>query len=73
MLRHGNIVSLKEAFRRKAKLYLVFEYVDKNLLEVLEEQPAGMDPEAVRMYIYQLVQAIHWCHSNSVIHRYVYH
>jgi serine/threonine protein kinase len=32
--RHTNIVSLKEAFRRKAKLYLVFEYVDKNLLEV---------------------------------------
>lgn len=69
MLRHGNIVSLKEAFRRKAKLYLVFEYVDKNLLEVLEEQPSGLDPNVVRMYIYQLVQAIYWCHSNSVVHR----
>lgn len=69
MLRHNNIVSLKEAFRRKAKLYLVFEYVDKNLLEVLEEQPAGLDPEMVKLYIFQLVQAIHWCHSNSVIHR----
>ena len=27
MLRQPNIVSLKEAFRRKGKLYLVFEYV----------------------------------------------
>lgn len=69
MLRHNNIVSLKEAFKRKSKLYLVFEYVEKNLLEVLEEEPTGMDPEMVRLYIYQLVQAIHWCHSNSVIHR----
>jgi cyclin-dependent kinase-like len=69
MLRHHNIVSLKEAFRRKTKLYLVFEYVDKNLLEVLEEQPSGLDPEVVRYYIYQLVQAINWCHSNSIIHR----
>lgn len=69
MLRHNNIVSLKEAFKRKSKLYLVFEYVEKNLLEVLEEEPSGMDPEMVRLYIYQLVQAIHWCHSNSVIHR----
>jgi cyclin-dependent kinase-like len=69
MLRHNNIVSLKEAFRRKAKLYLVFEYVEKNLLEVLEEQPTGLDPEIVRIYIYQLVLAIHWCHSNAVIHR----
>jgi hypothetical protein len=27
---------LKEAFRRKGKLFLVFEYVDRNLLEVLQ-------------------------------------
>lgn len=69
MLRHVNIVCLKEAFKRKAKLYLVFEFADKNLLEVLEEQPSGLDPEVVRAYTYQLVLAIHWCHSNSVIHR----
>ena len=54
MLRHYNIVSLKEAFKRKAKLYLVFEYVEKNLLEVLEEEPSGLDPEIVRIYIFQL-------------------
>ena len=69
MLRHNNVVSLTEAFRRKTKLYLVFEYVDKNLLEVLEEQPQGLDPESVRSYTLQLVHAIHWCHSNEVIHR----
>jgi len=28
---------------RKGKLYLVFEYVEKNLLEVLEKRPAGLD------------------------------
>jgi serine/threonine protein kinase len=38
MLRHPNIVRLTEAFRRKGKLYLVFEYVEKNLLEVLEDK-----------------------------------
>ena len=69
MLRHTNIVSLTEAFRRKGKLYLVFEYVEKNLLEVLEEQPQGLDPALVRYYIFQLCQAIHWCHSHDVVHR----
>lgn len=69
LLRHENIVSLTEAFRRKTKLYLVFEYVERNLLEVLEEQPQGLDAELVRVYILQLVQAIHWCHTNSVVHR----
>lgn len=37
MLKHENIVVLKEAFRRKEKLYLVFEYMDFNLLEVIEK------------------------------------
>lgn len=69
LLRHNNIVSLTEAFRRKGKLYLVFEYVEKNLLEVLENQPNGLDPSLVRHYIFQLCQAIQWCHSHDVVHR----
>ncbi|OQS02658.1 hypothetical protein THRCLA_04980 [Thraustotheca clavata] len=69
MLKQDNIVNLKEAFRRKGKLYLVFEYVEKNLLEVLEEKPTGLDPELVRRYIYQLSKAIHYCHENGVVHR----
>jgi len=69
MLRHRNIVSLIEAFRRKGKLFLVFEYVEKNLLEVLEERPSGLEPSLVKILIYQLCQAIHWCHSHDIIHR----
>ena len=43
MLKQNNIVQLKEAFRRKGKMYLVFEYVDRNLLEMLEENPGGIE------------------------------
>lgn len=49
--------------------YLVFEYIDKNLLEILEEQPAGVSSTCVQLYIFQLVQALHWCHANRVVHR----
>jgi len=49
--------------------YLVFEYVEKNLLEVLEDKPNGLEAEFVARYILQLCQAIEWCHSNDVIHR----
>jgi cyclin-dependent kinase-like len=54
LLKHENVVHLKEAFRRKGKLYLVFEYVEQNLLEILEERPDGIDPMLVKRYIYQL-------------------
>ena len=68
-LKHKNIVDLREAFRRKGKLYLVFEYVEKNLLEVLEDNPNGLKPDLVQSYIFQLCHALDWCHSNDVIHR----
>ena len=42
-MKQKNIVELKEAFRRKGKMFLVFEYVEKNLLEYLEENPSGVD------------------------------
>jgi cyclin-dependent kinase-like len=34
------------------RLYLVFEYVEKNLLEILEENPNGLELDMVRNYIY---------------------
>uniref|UniRef100_A0A8C2EBC9 Cyclin-dependent kinase-like 5 n=1 Tax=Cyprinus carpio TaxID=7962 RepID=A0A8C2EBC9_CYPCA len=68
-LKQDNIVELKEAFRRRGKLYLVFEYVEKNMLELLEELPNGAPPDKVRSYICQLIKAIHWCHKNEIVHR----
>ena len=43
MLNHNNIVKLKEAFRRKGKLYLVFEFMDNSLLEVIERNQKGLE------------------------------
>ena len=69
LLRQDNVVQLKEAFRRKGKLYLVFEYVEKNLLEVLEGSSHGIEEDLVRSYIYQLCRAIEYCHGQEVVHR----
>jgi cyclin-dependent kinase-like len=46
-LRHENIVSLIEVFRRKGKLYLVFEFMESTILEELEKHPNGLDPVSV--------------------------
>jgi len=37
-LKHDNIVNLIEVFRRKGKLHLVFEFVERTILEVSHEQ-----------------------------------
>jgi len=68
-LKHDNIVEYKEAFKRKGNLYLVFEYVEKNLLEVLQENPRGLDQNLIKNIIYQLCYVIKYLHSLNVIHR----
>lgn len=62
-------MTLIECFKKSNRLYLVFEYLEKNLLEILEERSNGLQPELVRKYVYQLLKAIEYCHRNNVIHR----
>lgn len=68
-LRHENIVTLLEVFRVKGKLYLVFEFVEKTILEEIEKNPEGLEPRAIKRLMWQLVRAIHFCHSHNIIHR----
>lgn len=49
-------------FHRKGKLYLVFEFVDRTMLEILEERTSGLPAAQVRLYIFQLLKAIDYCH-----------
>ena len=55
-----------QVFRRKRKLYLVFEYVDHTILEELEENPSGLDEETARKHVFQVLRAINFCHQNNV-------
>ncbi|KAJ0397618.1 hypothetical protein P43SY_003502 [Pythium insidiosum] len=68
-LKHENIVSLLEVFRVKGKLYLVFEFVEKTILEEIEKNPEGLDPAHIKRLMWQLVRAIHFCHQHNIIHR----
>ena len=48
----------------------MFEFVDKNLLEVLHGQyPSGFDSNLLRSTILQIVRGIQYCHRLNVIHR----
>ena len=69
VLKDKSVVRMIEAFKRKGKLYLVFEFMDRNLLEVLEEKPDGLDRDSVKFFIYQLLKAVDYFHSQNVMHR----
>lgn len=69
ILKHENVVEFKEAFKRKHNLFLVFEYVERNLLEVLQEKKDGLEPHLIKRLIYQLCKAIKYLHDQNIIHR----
>lgn len=56
----------------------MFEYVEKNLLEVLEENTVGIDvshrsltaqPKRLRYFVYQMLKGVTFCHRSNIIHR----
>ena len=68
-LKHENIVEFQESFTYKGNLFLVFEYCEKNLLEVLEESPDGLSPKLIKSFVYQMCKAIAYMNKNNMIHR----
>ncbi|XP_059608629.1 cyclin-dependent kinase-like 3 [Phlebotomus argentipes] len=68
-LRHENLVNMIEVFRRKKRFFLVFEYLEHTVLEELEARSGGLGFVTARKYIYQVVRALDFIHSNDVIHR----
>ncbi|XP_061108156.1 cyclin-dependent kinase-like 2 [Conger conger] len=68
-LRHENLVNLLEVCKKKRRWYLVFEFVDRTVLDDLEQCPNGLDCNRVRKYLFQILRAIKFCHQHNIIHR----
>lgn len=68
---HPNVVTLEEILLEDGKLYLVFEFLSMDLKKYLDSLPKDqfMDVMRVKSYLYQILQAILFCHQRRVIHR----
>ena len=65
-LRHYNIIHLIEAIKKDGRLYLIFEYIDKTLLQFIKGYPSGIPWIVAKKLMYQLCNAIKFCHSKEV-------
>lgn len=70
-LQHPNVVGLQDVLMQENRLYLVFEFLSMDLKKYLDTIPAGkfMEKSLVQSYLYQITQAILFCHQRRVIHR----
>lgn len=69
-LQHKNVVRLLEVLHNDAKLYLVFEFLQKDLKKYMDGLSSdGMSRSQVQSYLRQLVSGIAYCHSHRILHR----
>ncbi|XP_017777677.1 PREDICTED: cyclin-dependent kinase 1 [Nicrophorus vespilloides] len=70
-LQHANIVKLEDVLMEEAKLYLIFEFLSMDLKKYIDKIESGtfMDPQLVKSYLYQINDAILFCHQRRVLHR----
>ncbi|KAF5936133.1 hypothetical protein HYC85_027262 [Camellia sinensis] len=69
-MQHGNIVRLQDVVHSEKRLYLVFEYLDLDLKKHMDSCPEfSKDPRLIKMFLYQILRGIAYCHSHRVLHR----
>lgn len=68
LVRHPNVVELKEVMATKRKIFFVMEYVTGGELfaKVLKGK---LKEDVARKYFQQLISAVDFCHSRGVSHR----
>ncbi|KAH9499306.1 Cyclin-dependent kinase 12 [Bulinus truncatus] len=78
-LQHPNIVNLKEIvtdkqdaldFRKdKGSFYLVFEYMDHDLMGLLDSGLVMLREEHIASFMKQLLEGLQYCHRKNFLHR----
>jgi cyclin-dependent kinase 2 len=68
-LKHHNIVSLNEVAPIECRLFLVFEYMDMDLKQYLDQCEEMLEPKRIKSYSYQMFCGLNYCHEKGIMHR----
>ncbi|XP_018914243.2 cyclin-dependent kinase 2 [Bemisia tabaci] len=68
-LQHPNVVKLLEVIQCETKLFLVFEFLYKDLKKYMDVCVGSLSISLIKSYLHQLISAIDYCHRHLIIHR----
>lgn len=68
-LRHPHILRLYGYFHDETRVYLILEYAAKGEMYRELQKKTTFSEELTATYVYELADALKYCHSKSVIHR----
>jgi serine/threonine protein kinase len=69
-LNHENIILMFDAFETDREFCVVTEYAQGELFDILQDDQR-LPESTVQQIAKQLVKALHYLHSNRIIHRYI--
>ena len=68
-LRHPNIVQLKDVIFEFDSAFLVFEYMQSSLLDLMMKRQTKFTEEEVRSICYQMFRGLAYMHKKGYFHR----
>uniref|UniRef100_A0AC35TGF1 Protein kinase domain-containing protein n=1 Tax=Rhabditophanes sp. KR3021 TaxID=114890 RepID=A0AC35TGF1_9BILA len=69
-LSHPNVVKLYDAIYLETRLFLVFEFIDNDLKNVIKKIKNRKIPlPYIKSFAHQLLNALAYCHARRVLHR----
>ncbi|XP_061656167.1 cyclin-dependent kinase 16-like isoform X4 [Phyllopteryx taeniolatus] len=68
-LKHANIVTLHDIIHTDKCLTLVFEYLEKDLKQYMDDCGSIMSVQNVKIFLFQLLRGLAYCHRRKVLHR----
>lgn len=74
---HQNVVKLKEVVcskenshnRGKGSVYIVFEFMDHDLMGLMDTAQMQFSEAQVKCFVKQLLSGLHYCHRRGIMHR----
>uniref|UniRef100_A0A3B3ZQW7 cyclin-dependent kinase n=1 Tax=Periophthalmus magnuspinnatus TaxID=409849 RepID=A0A3B3ZQW7_9GOBI len=68
-LKHANIVTLHDIVHTDKSLTLVFEYLDKDLKQYMDDCGNILSMQNVKIFLFQILRGLAYCHKRKVLHR----
>uniref|UniRef100_A0A673ZE38 Cyclin dependent kinase 17 n=1 Tax=Salmo trutta TaxID=8032 RepID=A0A673ZE38_SALTR len=68
-LKHANIVTLHDIIHTDKSLTLVFEYLDKDLKQYMDDCGNILSMQNVKIFLFQILRGLSYCHRRKVLHR----
>ena len=66
---HNNVCPLKNLVYSENRLWLIFDFLDKDLKKYMDCFGKPLPKDQVKSFTYQMIRGVAECHAKRIIHR----